>query len=208
MAEDRGQLGGDLAPPEPVERKELGPPAAPEFGQEGHQRMAGHQGLSAHRCHHERSRLSGKVGQEEPEKVAGRPVGPVQVVDQQGDGGVTSQIFEPVEHRFEEARPIVARSPTGLGGDGGGAEGLDDRPVRRPGVTAVDAASEQNGGPPCGGQSSEFPQEPGLATPALALHHDGRRPALPCFLQRRRQPGELCLPAHERRGRSGSHASL
>ena len=280
FAEDRGQLGRDVALPEAVERQELRPPAPAQLGEERHERVAGDQRLAAHRRHHQRPRPASQVGEQESEEVPGRAVGPMEVVEEERHERAAPRHFEPVEHPLEEPRPIPAGArarsrplvgvgpipagarawlrplvgvgpatpgarawlrplvgvgpatprgaagvrarPVGVGpttpggaagrgpfvGSGEGAERLDEGPVGRARLAAVDAPPEQHRRPSPGGDGSELPQQAGLPGAALAFDDDRRGPALRRRLQCRREPSELRLAADEGGRGGGSHASL
>ncbi len=208
VAQDRGQQGGDVGLSEPVEGQESGPAAAAQLRQQRPEGMAGNDRLAPDRHDHQRPRTSGEVGQQEPEEVPRRAVGPVQVVEQQHDGGVPPGLFEPVQDLLEVPRPVAHRAIPARVGGRERAERFDERPVGRAGVAAVDAPTDQHPRSSFGGHGGELPQESRLPGAALALDHDGGRPALAGVVQCGHQSGQLRPTAHEGGGWGGSHASL
>ena len=198
LAEDALELRGDVVAIEALEVDALGAATALELGEERPQRMAPAQLVGAER-RHDRHACGAELVDQVGEQVAGRPVGPVQIFDEEEDRSVDRQALEQPEHDLEETgraagsvtRPVAVRDielgnePPELGrgrprvrADGAGtvdahegAQHLDHRPERRPGLAEIDAGAREHA-PPVDARR-ELPEQPRLADSGFPAHHDG-----------------------------------
>ena len=214
VAEDPGHQTGQLGAGERVELQALGAAAPFHLGQERPQRVAGVQLVGA--VGEDRDHPGPEVAQQELEQVEGGPVGPVQVLDHHQDRAPLGQAVDDPEQQLEQPprrgrdRHRRGRAQLGheagqlragaaehrvqlVGPDGGRQrpQGLHHRRVRQDAVADVEAAAGQHHGAGRAGLAGELGDQPGLAHPGLAGHHDGDRLAGRGALQRRPEPSEL-----------------
>ena len=129
VAGDRAELLGRLAPVERREGEPLDAAGPFELGQERQQRVAAMElvGAVGEQEHH---RDIAEVPDEEPEQVAGRAVGPVQVLDDEHDRRPRRQPLEDSEQQLEQAalaRAIAQAASGAATGTGDGPE-VGDQP--------------------------------------------------------------------------------
>ena len=129
VAGDRAELLGRFAPVERHEREPLDATGPLELGQERQQRVAAMElvGAVGEQEHH---RDVAQVPDEEPEQVAGRAVGPVQVLDDEHDRRPRGQALEDPEEQLEQAalaRAVAQGTGRAPAGSGHGPE-VGDQP--------------------------------------------------------------------------------
>ena len=126
---DRAELLGRLAPVERHEREPLHATGSFELGQERQQRVATMELVGAVR-EQEHHRDVAQVPDEEPEQVAGRAVGPMQVLDDEHDRRPRGQALEDPEEQLEQAtlaRAVAQATGCVPAGSGHGPE-VGDQP--------------------------------------------------------------------------------
>jgi hypothetical protein len=233
VVEDPGEQVGQLAAAEAAELQPLDPAAAVQLGEERAQRMAPVQLVAAVGEHQRRP--GAQVVDQVAEQVAGRAVGPVQVLDDQQDRSARGQPVQHAQQQLEQAarsgrarrrrrrpaelrhqpgqlRPRVAEELVQRGGIRRGdqrPQRLDHRRVRQGAVAHVEAAADQHGGVGGPGPPGTLGDQPRLAHPSLARHHHrgGRSGHRP--VQRGVEPGQLRGATHQdRAGDALVHARI
>ena len=129
VAGDRAELLGRFAPVERHEREPLDATGPFELGQERQQRVAAMELVGAVR-EQEHHRDVAQVPDEEPEQVAGRAIGPVQVLDDEHDRRPSGQALEDPEEQLEQAalaRAVAQGTGRAPAGSGDGPE-VGDQP--------------------------------------------------------------------------------
>jgi hypothetical protein len=198
LAEDARELRDHIVAVETLEVDPLRSTAAFHLGEERPQRMAPVQLVAAERRHDDdacRAELMDEVRQQ----VAGRPISPVEVLDDEEQRAFESEPLEQSEHDLEEAgdgagcldcevligRAEFGHEATELGRGRTGvvadrrravladerAQHLDHRTEGWAGLTEIDARPAQH--TDVLQPRSEFPDESRLAHACLAAHDDG-----------------------------------
>lgn len=110
MARDRRQLERDLFAAERPQLQPLGAPRALELGQKWSQRMTPMQLVGPVRCK-QRQSIAPRVADQEGEEVAGGPIDPVHVLDDQDD---QSALRQPREDPIDRLEQLLAPSDRAL----------------------------------------------------------------------------------------------
>jgi hypothetical protein len=225
-AGDRLELGGRLAPVERGELDALHPTGPFELGEERQERVAPVELVRAV-AHDEEDGAVADVPDEEAEEVASGPVGPVEVLHDEGDRRTLGEAAQHTEDELEQAPlgradrercarldlegPQVRDEPRQLGSGGAddrveglgrrgpdeAAERLDDRGVRNGAFAEVHRSAAEDEPASLADDPADVLDEAGLADAGLAGDEDRLAPALRGTGERHPQTVELGRAADE-----------
>ena len=215
-AEDPGQLRHHLLAREALERHALDDRGALGLGHERSQGMAAVQLVGAVGGEQQDALLAG-VAHEEGQEVARRPVGPVDVLEDEHErlrlGQAPQQREQQLEHaplrgrrlrgggvELGEQRREADRAPAQLVG-AQPPQGADDRREGQLAVAEVDAVAGEHARALFAGAGGELRDQPRLADARLAGDEHDRGPPVGGALQSGAEPGQLALAPHELRTR-------
>ncbi len=232
-AEDPEQLGAQLEPRERLDLEAPDPLEALHVGEERPQRVAAVQLVRAvGRDQHEP--LAPRGAQQEREEVAGRAVGPVEVLDDEHERRLVGHAPEQRQQHLEQARlgelrvagggghPGLGQQPGQLGATLAGQldhrlraqlalqlpQRADDRGVGQLALAQLDAVAGQDARPGRASALRVLGRQAALADARLARHQQGAR----LFRGRARQGmvegGQLLGSADESRARYPPHAAI
>ena len=237
VTRDRAELLRRLAPVERDDLQSLDPARPIELGEERQERVAPVQ-LVGPVGQDERHADVAQVPDQEAHQVAGGPVGPVEVLDDEDHRSDRREPVEDAEQHLEQAALGRARVETGsilvrgraevrdeagevgsaVADDGielvgrepahQAAERLDDGGVWQGTVTQDDAAAAEDHRPVAVGEIGKVADEPGLAHAGLAGNHDRAAPPLAGAPQRGSESLELDGPSDEDRAGDAGRHAL
>ena len=196
-AEDVRRLLGQLVAAERLDRDPARARVELELREQRPQRVAAVQLVGAVGRDHEHP-LDGQAAREERERLARRPVGPVQVLDHEQHRALAPERVEQRQQALEQPRLAALRAVRPGSGDPGqqrrhgGADRLrqrgvagacerpqrgDEREVRQLAVAEVDGLARQHERAPISRALGELGEQPRLPDARLARHERERRPA-------------------------------
>ena len=217
LAEDVGELVGELAAGERLERDATRVRVPLQVGQQRPQRVAAMQLVGPVGADHEHA-LGGEAARQERERRARRAVRPVQVLDQQQHRPLGAERVEQRQQTLEQPRLRALLAVLGgrpepgqqrrdrrahlvgqrrVAGAGERAQRGHQRHVRELALAEVDAVAREHERPVPGGAALELRQQARLADARLAGHEHQRRLAVRGGRERGLELGQLGGPADQ-----------